>query len=109
MGVMMRIGIVISALWMIAGGVMGYEASQTMGEHAYIERILCLAKIANPKDQPDEASACESQFTFDYPETARNPWRVAAIYALEPLPFLWLFGTLIVWTVRWVKRGAAKH
>ena len=30
---------------------------------------------------------------------------VAATFALLPIPFLWLFLYIVVWTVRWVRRG----
>ena len=89
-----RIGIVLSVLWAIVGGLWGYT------------------HIVSP--MKDEINRCLQVHPANSDEV--NCWRLYApqlvktkyitlAIALFPIPVAWLLVYIVVWTMRWIRRG----
>jgi hypothetical protein len=81
-----RIGIVLSALWVLVGGLWGRQLAVA----PYFDCIKSAPNI-------DTMNFCE-RYLQDWGSTAM-------LIALVPLPIAWLLVYIVVWTVRWIRRG----
>jgi hypothetical protein len=94
-----RIGIVVSVLWVIGGGIWGNEVGISEGDWAVRAYKRCLETKSN--DWPQ----CDRKFEKEYPEAIKYHWANAAIFAFAPIPIGWLAVWGCVALVRWVRRG----
>ena len=95
-----RIGIVLSMLWAVLGGL--------WGSHVATQEALAipLAHYKSCISQPDyDDDECSAAFDEEYAVGVRGHWVFAAMAALIPIPVVWLLVYILVWTVRWMRRG----
>jgi hypothetical protein len=94
-----RIGIIASVVWMLGAGLKTYGSMNAacVGV-ASIEERSC--EESSPHSNWDK---CFKQFQ-DRVATC-NAWPEAVVVAIVPVPFAWGFVYLILFLVRWVKRG----
>jgi hypothetical protein len=81
-----RLGIVLSALWVLVGGLWGRHLTVA----PYFDCIKSAPNI-------DTMNFCE-RYLQDWGSTAM-------LIALVPIPIAWLLVYIVVWTVRWIRRG----
>ena len=48
---------------------------------------------------------CSAAFDEEYGVGVRGHWAFAAMAALIPIPVVWVLVHILVWTVRWMRRG----
>ena len=95
-----RIGIVLSMLWAVVGGLWGnHIAIQEGGAIPIAHYKRC---ITQPDYDDDE---CSAAFDEEYGVGVRGHWAFAAMAALIPIPVVWVLVHILVWTVRWMRRG----
>jgi hypothetical protein len=96
-----RIGIVLSVLWAVVGGLWGYHlATQEAIATPLAHYKSC---ISQPYYDDDE---CSHTLDEEYAAGLRDHWAFAVTMAgLVPLPVAWLLVYMVVWTVRWIRRG----
>jgi heme/copper-type cytochrome/quinol oxidase subunit 2 len=82
-----RIGIVLSLVWAVVGGLWGRKAALT-------PFLDCLSDTGN-------LNFCQSQYQWAIDQV----WLFALIFGLAPIPIAWLLVYIVVWTVRWIRRG----
>jgi len=99
-----RLGIVASVLWAL---VVGYYTLHTFTElaieNANASRRLCVD--AATVDDPKFGERCSEEWMRNFKRGINNSYGHAAIRALAPIPFAWLFVYLAVLIWRWVARG----
>lgn len=94
-GVLLRIGIVLSVIWIVIGGSFGWN-------HAYDEVDANFKQCVTTMKSAADLQACRD---------ARNsqlavPRGVsAAVVALGPLLIVWLAVYALVLLIRWIRRG----
>ena len=94
-----RIGIVTSVLWILGGGI--YTYNWAADSYAHNLRVECY-RAENVKDW---AAVCDKP-NSDYLEGNRGvPLKITAVFTLVPILPAWGFAYLILFLVRWVKRG----
>jgi hypothetical protein len=91
------IGVVASVCWLI-GATTWIDFSETdqLQKRAVSEYHDCQEKV--PQDHP----ACSAKFARDFRAATRFHWQ-AALYALIPIPIIWLIIYGLVALVRWIK------
>jgi hypothetical protein len=95
-----RIGIVLSVVWVIGGGLWGNAiAIRDGGATAETEFGLCLDKPNHNYD------ACSQTFAKDYAKGVAGHWYAAAFIGLVPIPIAWLLVYGLIALVRWIRRG----
>jgi hypothetical protein len=94
-----RIGIVISVLWFIGGGIWGNDRGLHEGDWTVSDYKNCLD--THPNDWP----GCQQKSEKNYIWATRNHWYSAAIFAVVPIPIGWLLAWGLVSLTRWVRRG----
>ena len=94
-----RIGIVVSVLWAIGGGLWGNNIGIHEGDYATHALGRCL-------DEPgSDWKACEDVFNKDWPEAIKYHWYYAAFVGLVPIPIVWLMAYGILMLIRWIRKG----
>ena len=94
-----RIGIVASVIWAVGGYL------QMMGERNWASRMfdLCLS-IPSPGGA-DNWSKCRQEYERDFPQAFKDKQTEAVLVALVPIPIGWLVVYMVIWVVRWIRRG----
>jgi hypothetical protein len=95
-----RIGIVLSMLWAVVGGLWGNHIDIQEGGAIPIAHYKWC--ISQPDYDDDE---CSHTFDEEYAAGVRGHWALPAIVGLVPIPVAWLLVYIVVWTVRWIGRG----
>jgi len=90
-----RIGIVLSMLWAVVGGLWGNHIA--IKEGSAIPTAHYKWCISQPDYDDDEYSAT---FDEEYAVGVRGHWAFAAMAGLVPIPVAWLLVYILVWTVR---------
>jgi len=103
-----RIGIIASIVWILGAGVHTYD-SEIDSASAYITpiHVACDSYLAEQTGDTRKnwLSECDKEAN-DYLKVAyRNAWFAAALFAFIPVPLGWGFTYLVLFLVRWVKRG----
>jgi hypothetical protein len=93
-----RIGIVLSVIWAIGGGIWGNNLGIHEGDWVIRRLEYCLARETDP-------APCHAEFDKYYPRAIATHWASAAIVGLVPIPLVWLmiYGLIGLW--RWIRRG----
>ena len=95
-----RIGMVLSVVWAALGGLWGnHIAIQQNGAVPIAHYKWC---ISHPNYDDDE---CSAAFDEEYAVGVRGHWASATMVALIPIPVAWLLVYIVVWAVRWMRRG----
>ncbi|MGB9233158.1 MAG: hypothetical protein WCC04_02010 [Terriglobales bacterium] len=98
-----RAGIIASVVWILGAGftTLVVANNRTMAFH----RVLVEQCMAPPNDWGDTYRACLKD-ADDYSMKMLPSQRTeAALVAFVPVPFGWGFSYLVLFLVRWVKRG----
>ena len=92
------IGLVASVCWLIGATTwMNVSMTDQLQKQGVSEYHHCQEKT------PDDRSGCSTQFAKDFRvATTQFHWR-AALYALIPIPIIWLIIYGLVSLVRWIK------
>jgi hypothetical protein len=123
-----RIGIIASVVWILGAGAYTYdseiERTSLLISEAYLS-CDSAAKGPLPRKAPDSAPEpgtvpmppgavladsgdCHKQAEDSLMLAAKNARLDASLVALVPVPLAWLFTYLVLFLVRWVKRGFAQ-
>lgn len=99
-----RVGIVLSALWALGGyfyanNVVTKRAADMAGYY-YDSCYRNAGKRPNP-----DYSNCSGEWDKGWKQTMESSTGEAAIIALAPIPFAWLFVWIVVAVWRWVRAG----
>lgn len=116
----LRVGIVASVLWVVAGGLWASHVSiESRTAPVSVNWRQCdEAAIASDArdpptpsdDSPDFASSprareCSRRFSVQYVEAVQGHWIDAALVAFAPLPIFWAASWALLVTARWVRQG----
>ena len=95
-----RIGIVLSTLWAVVGGLWGYHIATQGAIASPLEHYKsCIS-------QPYYDDECSHTLDEEFAAGLRDQWAFAVTMAgLVPIPVAWLLVYMVVWTVRWIRRG----
>jgi hypothetical protein len=112
MGGWQRLGVVISALWVIGAPI--YEIIE---DHRRLDlhwwACVAVAEMASiSKDDPSRADLrdCEQAREIDHKKLAEAYWNpVWWSVILLPVALFWLVGGILFGTARWVRRGFARR
>lgn len=94
-----RIGIVVSVIWAIGGGLWGNQIGLDQAAPAIFEYKVCLE--ANPYD----GGKCSRGFDQAYSEDIADRWLYAAGFAFVPILIGWLTIYCLLGIGRWIGRG----
>ena len=94
-----RIGVVISILWIIGGGLLGNNIGIHEGDYVVQELQIC--EEAHNAD----LKMCYQKFDKDWPAAISNHWIDAVFFGLVPIPLGWLTVYGIVALLRWIRAG----
>jgi hypothetical protein len=94
-----RIGVIASAVWGIAGWLIGNSIGLHGGDLAESEFADCIASPITTGD------ACLAHFRTAYAAGIDGHWLTAAFWAVIPILLGWLAAWTIVALTRWVRRG----
>ena len=82
-----RVGVVLSVVWLLAGGYWGNSRALHKGDFAVTQFAVCMENSRSP----DNASGvCLDQFDRDYAEAIKDHWRDALMVGIVPIPLAWL-------------------
>jgi hypothetical protein len=82
-----RVGVVLSVVWLLAGGYWGDSRGLHKGDFAVTQFTLCMENSRSP----DNASGvCLDQFDKDYAGAIKDHWREALMVGIVPIPVVWL-------------------
>jgi hypothetical protein len=114
MGGWVRIGIVLSVLWILVGGFWGNntainDASKLTS--AQVESCVSANK-ARLRAQGDNSepydkiwTPCWAEHTKNYMTNVEGHWWAAAFVGLAPVPIAWLILYMLIGLYRWIRRG----
>jgi hypothetical protein len=101
-----RLGLIASVVWILCAGVYTFKAvDDTRITTASGFTLRC-------EEAPDGSlrgsAECDALSTDYLAKTGNEPWIEAAIVAFVPVPLGWGLAYLVLFLVRWVKRGFAR-
>jgi len=99
-----RIGIVLSVLWAVGAWLYIEAAGSKAADEAFkSSHALCTREKMARNDFDPKACFDEAK---DREDSTFSDWSVRAwLVALAPIPIAWLLIYIVVWTVRWIRRG----
>jgi len=105
-----RIGIIASAVWIAGAGIYTYDSETERASRAIAaEHVVCDSHLPDwgADEKPYEAAfrACDKHAEDSLSLAIRNARLSAALFAFVPVPLGWGFTYLVLFLVRWVKRG----
>jgi hypothetical protein len=99
-----RLGIVLSVVWAIVGGLYTRHADVKSASDMYI--LTYRSCMDAGEGQPGfDGSDCTKRAERMWDIWLKGGWLNAAFVALAPIPFFWLIAYAIVGLVRWIRRG----
>jgi hypothetical protein len=103
-----RIGIVLSVLWFVIGGLwINSLVLDSMGASAMAEHRRCLDAVTAVPNDSSWDEACGKKFRATYSTAVADHWTYAVVYTLIPIPIVWLLVYGVVVLVRWIGAGFA--
>jgi hypothetical protein len=99
-----RIGIVASVVWAIGAYV--HELGSSYGGAVGVYSLIHEDCVERSSTSGMESRAqCDQELDKSIAESSRSAREVAAFVAIVPIPLGWGFAYLLIFIVRWVKRG----
>jgi hypothetical protein len=95
-----RIGIVLSVVWAIGGGLWGNSVAIRDGSAPAIMRYESCISVPNY-----DSDGCSQALDKDYAAGVAGHWYAAAAVGLVPIPIAWLLAYALIGLVRWIRRG----
>ena len=100
----LRIGIVLSVLWVLVAGVYTNKMVTDQGKSTRsLIYSLCLNENAQSRDF--DYKTCSKRADEFYDSAVQHRLQDVLGIALIPVPIFWLFGFIIFRVYRWVKKG----
>jgi hypothetical protein len=96
-----RIGIIASVVWILVSGV----RTLNVVENEIIKTASGLTLSCEDAQNGKWSAECDRRSTDYLAETNESLWIEVASVALIPVPLGWGFTYLVLFLVRWVKRG----
>lgn len=98
-----RLGVIASVVWILIAGICTFVVvGNSIIETASGFTLRC-------EEVPNSSLAECDKLSTDYlAKTTNEPWIEAALVAFVPVPLGWGFTYLVLFLVRWVKRGFAR-
>ena len=105
-----RIGVVASVCWFVGGGLwINGLVGDYLGAPVVAELRRCLEARSIQPDGTIPADTdwgpCNKQFQVAFPIAVAGHWFYAAVYALIPIPIVWLIVWGLVALGRWIRAG----
>ena len=82
-----RVGVVLSVVWLLAGGYWGNSMGLHRGDFAVTQFTVCMGNSGFPNNA---SGVCLDQFDRDYAGAIKDHWREALIAGIVPIPVAWL-------------------
>jgi hypothetical protein len=82
-----RVGVVLSAVWLLVGGYWANSAELHRGDFAVTQFAVCMENSGTPGNA---SGVCLNQFDKDYAGAIKDHWREALIVGIVPIPVAWL-------------------
>lgn len=82
-----RGGVVLSLIWLLAGGYWGNSAGLHKGDFAVKQFRVCMENSATPGNA---SGGCLERFERNYAEATRGHWQQALMVGIVPIPVAWL-------------------
>jgi len=99
-----RVGIVASAAWLLAAGLIGSARIEHHADIAASGAVRACVDAA-PQISDVEFAKCGQDYRGTYQAYAPAPLTYATGFAFLLLPFFWLAAYLTIWITKWVRRG----
>lgn len=101
-----RLGIIASVVWILGAGICTF----VVVDDARIKTAsgFTLRCEEAPDGSLRGSAECDKLSTDYLAETGNEPWIEAAVVAFVPVPLGWGFAYLVLFLLRWVKRGFAR-
>jgi hypothetical protein len=105
-----RIGVVLTALWIVAGGLwVNSLVIEQMGAGVTAGLSACLAARSIQPDgsipKDTDWGPCNRRFDQEWPKAVSGHWTYAIIGTLVPIPVAWGFVYAMAALFRWVAAG----
>ncbi len=103
-----RIGIVASVVWILSAGAHTYQSEMDSASKGIASiHVACDSNLAGKTGNAWDMgfSECNKQANEMLAEANTNAWFSAALFAFVPVPLGWGFAYLVLFLLRWVKRG----
>jgi hypothetical protein len=103
-----RIGIIASVVWILCAGVHTYDSEIDSASKGIASiHVACDSNLAGKTGDAWDTwfKACNKDAEESLSEAYKNAWFEAALVAFIPVPLGWCFAYLVLFLVRWVKRG----
>jgi len=103
-----RIGIIASIVWIFGAGLYTYDLEIDSASKAIAStHVACDSNLAGKTGDAWTTgfNECDKQANDSLSEANANARLVAALFAFVPVPLGWGFTYLVLFLLRWVKRG----
>jgi hypothetical protein len=98
-----RIGIILSAVWVLGGFVKTFLYLDAEDNRMQAQSLHLCYEYYVPSSTNPQIDTCDKP----YVDNRRFEFESAAAVAVVPVPLAWGFVYLILFLIRWVKRGFA--
>jgi hypothetical protein len=102
----LRIGVVLSVLWVVGYPIYSFIDETKSNERAYRTcQKIYIQYFPNPDlSSADIHAQCQkTAFELTPPILANENFWI--LFVAAPLALFWILGGVILWTVRWIRRG----
>ena len=103
-----RIGIILSVIWVLGAGLHTYTSEKDVSSRVVTDiQVHCINNLADKSGAAwdDGFNRCDQEDDKAFAQDLRNARLDAAIVAFGGVPLGWGFIYLILFLIRWVKRG----
>jgi len=101
-----RIGIALSVLWAVfALFYFHHAAVKEAGDSYGIFYVGCIERLGGRDTSQESYSNCSDLAMDLYRTTFADRWPSRGLAALALIPIAWLLAYVVLWLVRWVRRG----
>jgi hypothetical protein len=100
-----RIGIIASVVWILGAGAYTYDSQiDSASKIIASTHVECDSNLTS-ETRVTGFDECNKEASDSLGIAYKNAWIAAAILAFVPVPLGWGFTYLILFLVRWVRRG----